>query len=192
MRSSPPVPARERTASVLSRNLPGCGSESAGGVPGSGGPYTPGGAEEPAGGKQTGRAMRNTSPHGTDSAYSTPGACPRAWLPSSTGRGRSLSATPPLPRIGGPLSTARVPRRSSWRCDSPTSSYGSIRTSPLATPTATLTIYYLTKPRHFQPGASNARSIRSFLHFGSGGGSALAMNSPIVRLQGSQSRSTKL
>ena len=153
MRSSPPVPARERTASVLSRNLPGCGSESAGGVPGSGGPYTPGGAEEPAGGKQTGRAMRNTSPHGTDSAYSTPGACPRAWLPSSTGRGRSLSATRPLPRIGGPLSTARAPRRSSWRCDSPSSSDWFIRTSH----PATLTIYYLTKPRHFQPGASTDR-----------------------------------
>jgi hypothetical protein len=154
MNSPPVVPARERTASVRSRNLPGGGSESAGGVPGRGGPCIHGGAQEPAGGKQTGRAVRNAFPHGTDPAYSTPGACPRAWPPSSTGRGRSLSATPPLPCIGGPLSTARTPRRSSWRCDSPSSSDWFIRTSRPATPTATLTIHYLTKPRHFQPGAS--------------------------------------
>ena len=156
MRSSPPVPTRERTASVRSRNLPGCGSQSADGVPGSGGPGTSEGVPEAAGGKQTGRAMRNASPHGADPAYSTPGACPRAWLPSSTGRGRSLSAIPPLPRIGGPLSTASAPRRSPWRCDFPSSSDWSIRTSHLAAPTAMLAIDYLIKPRHFQPGASNA------------------------------------
>ena len=154
MRSSLPVPTRERTASVRSRNLPGCGSESAGGVPRSGGPGPSEGAQEPASGKQIGRAMQNGSPHGTDPAYSVPGACPRAWLPSSTGRGRSLSAIPPLPRIGGPLSTASAPRRSSWRCDFPSSSDWSIRTSRSATLTATLTTYFLMKPRHDQPGAS--------------------------------------
>jgi hypothetical protein len=162
MSSPPPVPARERTASMLSRNLPGCGSESAGGVPGSGGPCIPGGAQEPACGKQTGRAMRNASPHGADPAYSTPAACTRAGHRRPPGRGRSLSATPPLPRIGGPLSTARVSRRSFWRWDSPTSSYWSIRTSHLATPTATLAIYYLMKPRHFQPGASTYRPSPAF------------------------------
>ncbi len=159
MRSSIPVPTRERTASVRSRNLPGCGSESAGGVPGSGGPGTRERAQEPAGGKQTGRAMQNASPHGTDPAYSVSGPCPRAWSPSSTGRGRSLSATPPLPRIGGPLSTASTPRRSSWRCDLPSSLDWSIRTSRLAMPAATLTIYYPMKPRHFHPGASSRDRI---------------------------------
>jgi hypothetical protein len=125
-----------------------------GGVSGSGGRYTPGGAQEPACGTQTGGAMRNASRHGADLAYSTRGACTRAGYKRPPGGDAPLSATPPLPRIGGPLSTARVPRRSSWRCDSPTSVDWSIRISPLATPTAALTIYYLMKPRHFQPGAS--------------------------------------
>jgi hypothetical protein len=160
MRSSLPVPTGERTASAHSRNLPGCGSESAGGVPGCGGPGTSEGAQEPAGGKQTGCAMQNASPHEADPAYSASGACPRAWLPSSTRRGRSLSAIPPLPRIGGPLSTASAPRRSSWRCDFPSSLDWFIRTSRLATPTVTLTTYFLTKPRHFQPGASRSGRIQ--------------------------------
>lgn len=42
------------------------------------GPHTPGGAQEPACGKQTGHAMRNASPHVADPAYSTPVACTRA------------------------------------------------------------------------------------------------------------------
>jgi hypothetical protein len=157
MSSSPPVPVRKRTASVHSRNLPGCGSEYAGGVRGSGGSGTSGGAQELAGSQQTGRPMRNASPHGTDPAYSTLEAGSRAWPPSSTRRGRNLSATPPPPRIGGPFLTARGPRRSSWRCDSPSSPDWSIRTARPATLAATLTIHYLTKTRHFQPGASTGR-----------------------------------
>jgi hypothetical protein len=144
---------------VLSRNLPGCGSELPGGVSGSGGPYPPGGAQEPACGTQTGGTMRNASRHGVDLAYSTSVARSLTGYKRPPGGDAPLSATPPLPRIGGPLSTARVPRRSSWRCDSPTSSGWSIRISPLATPTATLTIYYLMKPRHFQPGASRRSGL---------------------------------
>ena len=154
----PPVPARERTALVRSRNLPGCGSESPGGVPGSGGPDTPGGAQELACGTQTGGAMRNASRHGVDPAYSTSAARSLTGYTRPPGGDAPLSANSPLPRIGGPLSTARTPRRSSWRCDSPTSMDWCIRISPLATPTATLTIYFLMKARHFQPGASTQGS----------------------------------
>ena len=160
MRSPPPLPARERTASVLSRNLPGCGSEPPGGVSGSGRPYPPGGAQEPACGTQTGGAMRNASRHEVDLAYSTNVARSLTGYKRPPGGDAPLSVTQPLPRIGGPLSTARVPRRSSWRCDAPASSNWSIRISPLATPTATLTIYYLMKPRQFQPGASTPGPVQ--------------------------------
>jgi len=123
-----------------------------------------------AGLRQKVRARRNASGHGADLAYSKSVALPAgrgtwghppvldrptARPQPSTWRGRTLSATLPLPRVGGPLWTARVPRRSSGRFALPASPHRFVSIASLARGKLVLTIRFLMKPRHFEPGASS-------------------------------------
>ena len=78
MSSPPPVPAGERTASVLPRDLPACGSESAWRGSGERRALRPWRSPRAGLRQEIGRAMWNASRHGADRAYSTSGACARA------------------------------------------------------------------------------------------------------------------